>query len=310
MKLRHLKYALETERAGSITKAAQNLYMAQPNLSNALKELEASVGITIFKRTSHGVKVTQDGREFLDHVKGIVNQVDNLETLYKSHGEKTVRLRIGSVRSSHVSHLVADFINSIPRTSPMKIEYRETTQFELLHLIESNELDLGMISYPRQHKPYFTLLMKSKNIASQPISERPIHLLMSANHPLAHVDHIDISMLADYTEVIHGDLDSPEMQYSKWMADAGITVPHRLVLIYDRGSMMDILSNCHDCYKWTNATHPQLLKAYNLVTKACDTNLIIDEVVVYSKSRRLTKDLRMILNRFKEMAKDDLPVTD
>jgi len=302
MKLRHLKYALETERAGSITKAAQTLYMAQPNLSNALRELEASVGIKIFKRTPHGVEVTPEGKEFLDYVRNIVDQVDNLEMRYTSHGKKSVYLRIGSVRSSNMSHLVTEFINDIPGTSPMKVEFREATPFELLHLIEMNELDVGMISFPLQHKPYFTFLMKSKNIAAQPIRQLPIYLLMSADHPLANIEPIDSSMLADYTEVIHGDLDSPETQYSKWMADAGITIPNRLVVIYDRGSMMDVLSNCRDCYKWTNATHPEMFKAYNLIAKKCNTNMIICEMAIYSKDRSLNNDQRKFIKRMKEMA--------
>lgn len=302
MELRYLKYALETERAGSISKAAQNLFMAQPNLSNALKELEASVGITIFKRTSRGVEVTQDGKEFLDYVRGIVDQVDNLEMLYRPHGKNAVRLRIGSVRSSNVSHLVADYINSIPRTSPMRIEFKETAPFELLHLIEANEIDLGMISLPLQHKPYFTFLMKSKNITALPIRQMPIYLLMSAEHPLAGVEPIDISMLAGYTEVVHGDLDSREMQYSRWMADAGITMPHRVVLVYDRGSMIDMVANCHDCYKWTNATHPQIFNDYHLVAKKCANSMMICEMAVYSKDRPLSNDMVLFLKRLKKMA--------
>ncbi len=305
MKLSHLKYALETERAGSITKAAQNLFMAQPNISNALKELEASVGIKIFKRTPHGIKVTPEGKEFLDYVRTIVDQVDSLEMRYTSHGKKTVSLRIGSIRSSNMSHVVTEFINSVPKTSPMKIEFREVNQFMLLNLIEMNELDIGMISFPLQHKPYFTFLMESKNITALPIRQLPIYLLMSAEHPLANVEHIEISMLADYTEVVHGDLDTAETQYSKWMADAGITIPNRLVVIYDRGSMMDMLSKCQGCYKWTNATHPEMLKTYNLVAKKCDTNMIICEMVIYSKHRPLSKDQRKLIKRLKEMATYD-----
>jgi len=302
MNLLHLKYALETERAGSITKAAHNLFMAQPNLSNALKELEASVGITLFKRTSHGVEVTQEGREFLDYAKGIVEQVDNLEIHYKSQGKKAVRLRIGSVRSSNVSRLVAEFINSIPRTSPMKVEFRETAPFDLLRLIESNEVDLGMISFPLQYNPYFTVLMKSRNIIAETIRQLPVHLLMSAAHPLAGVKDIDTSMLDGYTEVIHGDLDSPETQYSQWIADTGITMSRRLVVVNDRASMMDILSNCHDCYKWAAATHPEIFRAYNLVARRCANNMIICEMAVYSKDRPLNKDLHLFLQRLKEMA--------
>ena len=307
MKLRYLKYALETERAGSITKAAQNLYMAQPNLSNALKELEASVGIKIFKRTPQGVEVTPDGKEFLDYVKNIVEQVDHLESMYTSHGKNTVSLRIGSVRSSYMSHLVTEFINSIPKTSPMKVEYKETTQFELLQLIEMDELDIGMISFPLQHKPYFTFLLKSKNISGITIRQTPIHLLMSAEHPLAREDYIKTSMLAGYTEIIHGDLDSPEMKYAKWMEDAGITIPQRIVLVYDRGSLMDMLSKCHDSYKWTNATHPEILKAYNLVEKKCDTGMVICEMVIYSKNRSLKKNQKELIKRLKEMVRSEEP---
>jgi DNA-binding transcriptional LysR family regulator len=302
MKLRHLKYALETERSGSITKAAQNLYIAQPNLSKALKELEVSVGITIFKRTPQGVETTAHGKEFLEYAQKIVDQVDNLELLYNSQGKKVIRLRIGSVRSSNVAHLVSEFVNSLPKDSPLSVEFRETSQFDLLDLIESNEIDIGMISFPIQHKPYFSLLMNSKNIAAQPIRELPVYLLISTRHPLANVETVDIAMLADYTEVIHGDLDSPIMQYSKFMSDAGITIPHRSVRIFDRGSLMDILSKCHDCYKWTDAIHPDLLEAFNLIAKKCENNIVICEMAIHSRDRRLNKFQRSFMKLLKGMA--------
>ena len=302
MNLRQLKYAIETARAGSITQAAQNLYMAQPNLSNALKELEASIGIKIFRRSSHGVEVTSEGREFLDYAESIVDQVEDLERQYQSQGKHMVRLRIGSVNSSNVSHITAEFVRSIPADSPMQVDYRETNPFDLLHLIETGEVDLGMISFPLQHKPYFSFLMESKSITAQPIRERPVYLLMSAEHPLANEEHIEISMLNGYTEVIYGSLDSPGMQYDKWMAEAGITLPHRLVAVYDRASMTSILSSCHDCYKWTNATHPAILKAYNLVARRCETDMMICEMAVYSKNRPLNRTQRQFLKRLQEMA--------
>ena len=61
----HLKYALEIEKTGSISQAAQNLFMAQPNLSKAIKDLENELGYVIFKRTSSGVIATEKGAEFL-----------------------------------------------------------------------------------------------------------------------------------------------------------------------------------------------------------------------------------------------------
>lgn len=75
----YLKYALEVERVKSITQAAQNLYMAQPNLSKVIKELEKELGFSIFKRTSNGVRVTDEGSQFLYHAKRIVEQLDEVE---------------------------------------------------------------------------------------------------------------------------------------------------------------------------------------------------------------------------------------
>ena len=61
----HLKYAVEVERTGSISRAAENLFMGQPNLSKAIRELEETTGITIFKRTSKGVLPTPKLKAFL-----------------------------------------------------------------------------------------------------------------------------------------------------------------------------------------------------------------------------------------------------
>ena len=76
MNIVHLKYAVEIARTGSLNKAAENLYMAQPNLSRAIKELEADLGIAIFERSSRGMVATPDGEEFLRYAKKILEQVD------------------------------------------------------------------------------------------------------------------------------------------------------------------------------------------------------------------------------------------
>jgi DNA-binding transcriptional LysR family regulator len=89
-----LKYALEVERTGSITQAADNLFMAQPNLSKAIKELEDTLGIEIFKRTSKGMVPTEKGAEFLMYARNIVAQINEMESLYISRNEAKQRFNI------------------------------------------------------------------------------------------------------------------------------------------------------------------------------------------------------------------------
>ena len=78
MNILHLRYAIEVERTRSISKAAENLFMGQPNLSKAIRELEENLGVTIFKRTSKGIVPTQKGEEFLVYAKRILVQIDEL----------------------------------------------------------------------------------------------------------------------------------------------------------------------------------------------------------------------------------------
>ena len=83
MNLLHLKYAVEVAKTKSINQAAKNLYMNQPNLSRAIKELEDSLGVNLFRRTSKGIIVTPQGEEFLVHARNILDQVDEIEAMYK-----------------------------------------------------------------------------------------------------------------------------------------------------------------------------------------------------------------------------------
>ena len=89
MNILHLKYATEIAETKSISKAAANLYMGQPNLSRAIKELEEHIGITIFNRTSKGITVTDEGEEFLRYARRIIAQVEQVENMYV-HGKSIV----------------------------------------------------------------------------------------------------------------------------------------------------------------------------------------------------------------------------
>ena len=79
MNLLHLKYAVEIANTKSISRAAENLYMGQPNLSRAIKELEENLHITIFNRTSKGITVTPEGEEFLQYARRIIGQVEEVD---------------------------------------------------------------------------------------------------------------------------------------------------------------------------------------------------------------------------------------
>ena len=94
MNLQHLKYIVEVEHTGSITKAAENLFMGQPNLSKDIKEMENEIGFKIFKRSAKGVVPTDKGLEFLQYAKSILVQINKIESLYKGKQQNAVNFSI------------------------------------------------------------------------------------------------------------------------------------------------------------------------------------------------------------------------
>ena len=103
MNLQQLRYAVEVAKTGSITAAAKNLYMGQPNLSKSIRELEAELGITLFERTARGVAPTKNGEDFLGYARSIIAQMESLETMFGPHTETGTQLSVCAPRASYVA---------------------------------------------------------------------------------------------------------------------------------------------------------------------------------------------------------------
>ena len=97
MNVLHMKYALAVAKSGSINKAAEQLLMNQPNLSRAIRELEASVGTEIFSRSAKGMEVTPDGEKFLRYAENILKQIDELEDMFKNSASRGRFFMCGTV---------------------------------------------------------------------------------------------------------------------------------------------------------------------------------------------------------------------
>ena len=135
MNIVHLRYALEVDRTKSISKAAENLYMGQPNLSRAIRELEESFGITIFERSSKGIETTLEGKTFLRQAARILDQVDELEATFKSGKGHRVKLMFGAPRSVYISCAWSDFVQQCD-VGKMDLIYEETSSMHAVQMTQ------------------------------------------------------------------------------------------------------------------------------------------------------------------------------
>ena len=134
MNTQHLQYVVEIERMRSISQAAENLFIGQPNLSRILHDMEDTLGFKIFERTSRGVRPTERGTIFLQHAKSILREMDSIEALGPRRPVAN-RLRICIPRSAAMLDLTSEFIATLPEDQNLDVAIRECHARKALELL-------------------------------------------------------------------------------------------------------------------------------------------------------------------------------
>ena len=280
MNTSYLKYVVEVGRVQSITKAAQNLYMGQPNLSKAIRELEKEIGITIFRRTAKGVVPTAKGKEFLGYAQGILSQIDELESLYKPRNENALELSVAMPRSASSSMVFAAYLNSRPDLERIDIHFQETGAINAVHLVSGGEMDLGVIRYQASQQGYFQKLLEQSGLESEILREFRMQLMMAEDHPLAQLPEIRYPMLAGYTEIVHGDYPAPSLSFSQIRRGAGLEAHLKRITVYDRGSQYDLLRHIPGSFLWTAPVPQEILSRNRLVLRPCGLSDVVNQEVL------------------------------
>lgn len=304
MKTLHLKYVVEVAKTGSITLAAENLYMNQPNLSKAIKELETTVGIDIFKRTSKGIVPTEKGEEFLSYAKNILAQIEEMESLYKSGKENKISFSLSAPRASYISHAFTLFVGELDEAKELEINFKETNSMKTIKNVAEGEYHLGIIRYQKNHERYFVNFMRDKGLQYENVWEFECLVLMSKNNPLALAHNISYNELNKCIEIVHGDLTVPYLSSTEIKKNENRKHKKRQVYVYERGSQFDLLNQVTDSYMWVSPLPQQQLERYGLIQRKCSaSNPIYKDIIIYQKGYKLTKIDKVFieeLNRVKD----------
>lgn len=289
MNILHLKYAVEVANTGSINKAAENLYMNQPNLSRAIKELEDSLGITVFERTSRGMKVTPDGEEFLGYARKILKQIDEVESIYRNGRSDKQRFSISVPRACYISDAFARFTKKIGGGS-MELFYKETNSMRAINNILHSDYKLGIIRYASNYDKYFKNMLDEKELAYEMITEFQYVLVMSAKHPLAGVEQVKMADLEPYTEIAHADPYVPSLSFAAVKKEELPDNIQRRIFVFERASQFELLRTNTDTFMWMSPVPSTLLDCYRLVEKRCSENKkMYKDLLIYRKDYKLSQ---------------------
>lgn len=304
MKIEHLKYALEVEKTGLISKAAENLYMQQPHLSKAIKELEANIGIKIFNRTSKGVVPTKDGAEFLVYARGIVEQVEEVEQMYKHRDPDTHKFDVSVPMAYYVAQAFIEFVTELADSKSIDISYHETNSLLAINSVINNDNNIAIIRYQNIYEKYYLQFLEENDLVVEPIWDFEYQLIMSVQHPLAVEKNIGYSDLDDYIEITHGYLTIPSMPVSKAMEMMQRSREKKEIAVFERESQFELLRNIHTTYMWTSPTPANILNTMPLVEKKCNVeNNRYKDVLIYRRGYKLNRQEKLFVTIVKKVVK-------
>ena len=197
MTLQQIHYIIMISETGSFNKAAEILYVSQPSLTNAIKEVEKEFGISIFNRSGRGVSLTPDGAEFLLYAKQVYNQYESLLEKYSQTG--SLKKKFG-VSTQHYSFATKAFVEMVKDFDMSKYEFaiRETKTREVISDVSTLKSEIGILYLSDFNKMAILKLLNSANLEFHKLIDCNAFVYIWKGHPLANEKSISLSQLEKY----------------------------------------------------------------------------------------------------------------
>lgn len=197
MTLQQLNYVITISETGSLNKAAEILYVAQPSLSSAIQELERETGIRIFNRSGRGVTLTNDGVEFLLYARQVYQQYESMREKYGKGGSRKKKF---GVSTQHYSFAVKAFVEMVKTFDTSKYEFaiRETRTCDVIEDVSTMRSEIGILYLSDFNRKILTKLFTTNGLVFHPLINCPAYVYLWRGHPLAQCESITFPQLADY----------------------------------------------------------------------------------------------------------------
>lgn len=296
MNLLHFKYAVEVAKTASITKAAENLFMGQPNLSRAIKDLEENLGFTIFRRTPKGIVPTEQGEVFLERARSVLAQVEAIEQMYRTAKNKRQNFSVSVPRVSYISHAFTEFAKNLDAGECSEIYYKETNSMRTIQNVVNSDYKLGILRYQTVYDKNFKTMMAEKGLVSELICEFSPVVTVAADSSLAQRAEIAPPDLKNKTEIVYGDKYVPAGSAANMKKEKNLFEVKKRIFIFDRESQFELLSRLPETFMLGSPIPKDILERFALVQRACPENKQrFRDVLIFKKEYRLTPvDIRFI----------------
>ncbi|HFZ6709116.1 TPA: LysR family transcriptional regulator [Streptococcus agalactiae] len=285
MRIQQLQYVIKIVETGSMNEAAKQLYITQPSLSNAVRNLETEIGIQIFIRNPKGITLTKDGMEFLSYARQILEQTALLEERYK--GDNTSR-ELFSVSSQHYAFVVNAFVALFNGTDMTQYELflRETRTWEIIDDVKNFRSEIGVLFLNSYNRDVLTKLFDDNSLIATTLFTTTPHIFVSKSNPLANRKKLSMKDLEDYPYLSYDQGLHNSFYFSEEMMSQ-ITHPKSIV-VSDRATLFNLMIGL-DGYTVATGILNSKLNGDEIVAIPLDVDDIIDIVYIRHDKANLSK---------------------
>ena len=197
MTIQQLKYAAAIAETGSLNKAAEILYVAQPSLTCAIRDLENEIGVTLFSRGARGTTLTNDGAEFMQYARQAIWQYDRLCEKYGRGG--ALKKKFG-VSTQHYSFAVKSFVEMVKELGTDEYEFaiRETKTREVIDDVATGKSEIGILYQSDFNRSAIEKILRANELEFHELIACDAFVYLWKGHPLAQNRSIRFEELAPY----------------------------------------------------------------------------------------------------------------
>ena len=202
MTLQQLKYLVTVAECGSISEAAQKLFISQPSLSAAIQNLEKEMGVTAFSRSSKGVVITREGEELLAYSRMLLEQADIMQEHFGKDKNRTPKF---SVSCQHYSFAVNAFVDLVKQYDASQYNFilRETQTGEIIDDVAQGKSEVGILYLSAHNEEVLTKLMRKNGLVFEELFVAEPHVFICREHPLANKKEITLDDLQPYPYLVY-----------------------------------------------------------------------------------------------------------
>ena len=238
MTLQQLKYAITVAETGTITEAANRLYISQPSLTNAIHELEKEMNIVIFNRTNKGISLSKEGEDFLGYARQVLEQAAILEDKYKGNngGKKQF-----CVSTQHYSFAVNAFVDLIKKYGQDEYDFslRETQTYEIIEDVAKLKSEIGVLYLNSFNEVVLKKTLKENDLTFHRLFIAKPHVFLGKDNPLANKNKVSLEDLKEYPRLSYEQGEHNSFYYSEEMFST--EVRSKNIRVRDRATLFNLL---------------------------------------------------------------------